>query len=124
MAVLLITHDLGVVAEMARRVYVMYAGQVVEEAPVEALFEHPLHPYTRALLDALPRLDATEARLRAIPGAVPDPRFHPPGCRFHPRCPIGISPNAPRRFRRLRRRRRGTRRGASVSARRRTQVVA
>ena len=90
MAVLLITHNMGVVAEMARRVYVMYAGQVVEEAPVEALFEQPLHPYTRALLDALPRLDASEERLRAIPGAVPDPRFHPPGCRFHPRCPIGI----------------------------------
>ncbi|MFN0150231.1 MAG: ABC transporter ATP-binding protein [bacterium] len=88
MAILLITHNMGVVAEMARRVYVMYAGQVVEEAPVASIFEHALHPYTAALLEALPRIDAKGERLRAIPGAVPDPRAHPAGCRFHPRCAI------------------------------------
>jgi len=88
MAILLITHNMGVVAEMARRVYVMYAGHVVEEAPAAAMFERALHPYTAALLDALPRVDARQERLRAIPGTVPDPRSHPAGCRFHPRCAI------------------------------------
>jgi oligopeptide/dipeptide ABC transporter ATP-binding protein len=86
MAVLLITHDMGVVAEMARRVLVMYAGQIVEEAPVERLFAEPLHPYTSALLASVPRLDAPRDRLQAIPGSVPDPSAFPAGCRFHPRC--------------------------------------
>ncbi len=90
MAVLLITHDMGVVAEMARRVLVMYAGQIVEEAGVSDLFERPLHPYSAALLESVPRLDAPRGRLRAIPGAVPDPRAFPAGCRFHPRCPIAV----------------------------------
>ncbi len=88
MAVLLITHDMGVVAETARRVLVMYAGQIVEEAPVGGLFERPLHPYTTALLDSIPRVTGRRERLRSIPGSVPDPGDYPVGCRFHPRCPI------------------------------------
>ena len=87
MAVLLITHNLGIVAERTRRVYVMYAGQVVEEAPTERLFAHPAHPYTEGLLAAIPRLEERRARLRAIPGQVPPATAWPAGCRFHPRCP-------------------------------------
>jgi oligopeptide/dipeptide ABC transporter ATP-binding protein len=88
MAVLLITHDLGVVAETAHRVAVMYAGRVVEEAPVLALFERPRHPYTAGLLRSRPRLDVPHARLVPIEGSVPDPLVTPPGCAFHPRCPL------------------------------------
>jgi len=88
MALLLITHDLGVVAETADRVAVMYAGQIVEEADVAALFRLPLHPYTAGLLASRPRLGEGRERLRAIPGAVPDPAHPPQGCRFHPRCPL------------------------------------
>jgi oligopeptide/dipeptide ABC transporter ATP-binding protein len=88
MSILLITHDMGVVAEMARRVYVMYAGQIVEEAPVVDLFENPLHPYTRGLLESLPHLHAPGERLHAISGSVPDPGAMPAGCRFHPRCAL------------------------------------
>jgi len=87
MAVLLITHDLGVVAGHADRVVVMYAGRVVETARTEELFEHPTHPYTEGLLAAVPRIDAPRARLHAIPGQVPAATAWPPGCRFHPRCP-------------------------------------
>jgi peptide/nickel transport system ATP-binding protein len=87
-AIMLITHDLGVVAEMADRVLVMYAGQVVEEAPVAALFARPQHPYTVGLLGSIPRLDRTRSRLTAIEGAVPGPLAMPPGCRFAPRCPF------------------------------------
>jgi oligopeptide/dipeptide ABC transporter ATP-binding protein len=90
MAVLLITHDLGVVAETADRVAVMYAGQVVELADVRALFSRPLHPYTAGLLASLPRLGSARGRLRAISGQVPDPLAFPGGCRFHPRCPVAI----------------------------------
>jgi len=86
MALLLITHDLGVVAEMASRVIVMYAGQVVEEAPVEALFANASHPYTEGLLAAIPRLGADQARLTTIPGTVPAPTDWPTGCRFRERC--------------------------------------
>jgi peptide/nickel transport system ATP-binding protein len=89
MAVLLITHAMGVVAETAQRVVVMYAGKVVEEAPVEALFEAPRHPYTQGLIRSIPRLDlaATEhRRLEAIPGTVPSLLNPPPGCRFAARC--------------------------------------
>jgi oligopeptide transport system ATP-binding protein len=89
MAVIFITHNLGVVAETADRVLVMYAGQVVEEAPVAALIQRPLMPYTSGLLGSVPRLDAAlrrGKRLQAIPGSVPDPRHRPPGCTFHPRC--------------------------------------
>jgi len=87
MAVLLITHDLGVVAGVADRVVVMYAGQVVETAPTAELFAHRLHPYTEGLLASAPRLDAPRRRLHAIPGQVPAATAWPSGCRFHPRCP-------------------------------------
>jgi peptide/nickel transport system ATP-binding protein len=85
MALVLISHDLGVVAETCDRVAVMYAGRIVETAPAAALFEAPRHPYARGLLDALPPLDARRP-LTAIPGAVPDPRAMPEGCAFAPRC--------------------------------------
>ncbi len=86
MAVLLITHDLGVVAEVAHRVAVMYAGRIVEEAPVRTLFEAPAHPYTRALFRSMPSVERGRGRLEAIRGTVPAPADWPPGCRFHPRC--------------------------------------
>ena len=87
MAVLLITHDLGVVAETCDRVVVMYGGQVVEEGPVVDVFDAPSHPYTRGLLDAVPRPDARGRELTVIPGTVPAPTDWPSGCRFRPRCP-------------------------------------
>jgi oligopeptide/dipeptide ABC transporter ATP-binding protein len=87
MAVLLITHDLGVVAGTTDRVVVMYAGQVVETAPTRELFGRPQHPYTEGLMDSIPRLDRPRARLHSIPGSVPAATAWPPGCRFHPRCP-------------------------------------
>jgi oligopeptide/dipeptide ABC transporter ATP-binding protein len=88
MAMLFITHDLGVVAEIAHDVAVMYAGQVVEEGSVIEVLKHPRHPYTRGLLDSVPRPDRDrEGKLRAIPGRVPDIRDLPKGCRFTPRCP-------------------------------------
>jgi len=86
MSVLLITHDLGVIAEMAQRVVVMYAGQIVEEAPCVDLFDSPAHPYTSALLRSIPRLDTGKVRLHAIEGNVPNLLELPSGCRFHPRC--------------------------------------
>jgi len=93
MAVLIITHDLPLVAGFAERVAVFYAGQVIEEAPAEEIFERPLHPYTRSLLASIPRTDGPRLpRLPTIPGAVPDPRRFPPGCRFHPRCPVRRPP--------------------------------
>ncbi|HEY8531365.1 MAG TPA: ABC transporter ATP-binding protein [Limnochorda sp.] len=87
MAILLITHDLGVVAEMAERVVVMYAGRVVEEGDVDSIFRHPVHPYTEGLLRSIPRLDEDRERLPAIEGTVPSPGQMPRGCPFHPRCP-------------------------------------
>ncbi len=90
LAVLLITHDLGVVAEFCERVIVMYTGRIVEEAPVHSLFARPEHPYTRGLLKSLPNLaeaGSSNARLPTIKGMVPDPRDLPPGCKFNPRCP-------------------------------------
>jgi len=92
LTVLLITHDLGVVAENADRVGVMYAGQIVEEAPVEALFDQPQHPYTSGLLRALPRETGPDGsrRLITLPGSVPDPSRPPSGCRFHPRCSLAF----------------------------------
>lgn len=89
MAVMLITHDLGVIAETADRVVVMYAGRVVEEASVKELFDNPLHPYTQGLMESLPRLETGKARqrLRAIPGLVPNLLQLPTGCKFAPRCP-------------------------------------
>jgi oligopeptide/dipeptide ABC transporter ATP-binding protein len=86
MAVLLITHNLGIVAERTRRVYVMYAGQIVEEAPTERLFARPAHPYTEGLMGAIPSLGERRERLQAIPGQVPPANAWPAGCRFHPRC--------------------------------------
>lgn len=87
MAIMFITHDLGVIAEMTKRVVVMYLGKVVESATVDVLFHDPQHPYTRALLRSIPRLGARSAdRLETITGAVPDPYNIPQGCPFHPRC--------------------------------------
>src|SRR5262249_20154813 len=90
LALLLITHDLGVVAEMASRVIVMYAGEVVEEASVVDLFEHPSHPYTEGLLAAVPLMSADVDRLVTIRGTVPPPTNWPTGCRFRDRCPYAF----------------------------------
>ena len=86
MAVMIITHNMGVVAETADRVMVMYAGRVIEEAPVATLFDRPLHPYTRGLLECVPSLVQQTERLVAIPGTLPEPARRPEGCRFAPRC--------------------------------------
>ena len=88
-AVILITHDLGVVAEVADQVAVMYGGRIVESGPVQAIFEHPRHPYTVGLLRSVPRLDTVDTRLVPIIGQPPTPTALPTGCAFHPRCPIG-----------------------------------
>jgi peptide/nickel transport system ATP-binding protein len=85
-AVILITHDLGVVAEICDRVLVMYAGRVIEQGTVEAILERPSHPYTWGLLASMPSVDPAAARSRVIPGAPPSLLAPPPGCRFHPRC--------------------------------------
>ena len=87
LAVLLITHALGVIAEMAERVIVMYAGKVVEEAPVGDLFHSPAHPYTVGLLQSIPKIDGGKEPLHVIDGVVPNLGAMPAGCRFHPRCP-------------------------------------
>jgi oligopeptide/dipeptide ABC transporter ATP-binding protein len=86
MAIIIITHNMGVVAETADRVLVMYAGKIVEQAGVDALFETPAHPYTRGLLESIPSLDDERTRLYTIPGTLPNPAMLPPGCRFAPRC--------------------------------------
>jgi oligopeptide/dipeptide ABC transporter ATP-binding protein len=88
MALVLITHDLGVVADAADRVAVLYAGQVLERAGVRALFDTPAHPYTQALLKAVPRLDPVQPHFAGIAGQVPAPAAMPAGCRFAPRCPL------------------------------------
>ena len=85
-AIILITHDLGVVAEMCERVAVMYAGEIVEQADVGTLFDQPLHPYTKGLIDSIPVLGKLKERLEVIPGSVPNLVNLPPGCRFAPRC--------------------------------------
>ena len=84
---LFITHDLGVAASLCHRIAVMYAGRIVEAADATTLYAAPAHPYTRGLLDSLPRLGSRRGRLTAIGGAPPDPLALPPGCAFHPRCP-------------------------------------
>jgi oligopeptide/dipeptide ABC transporter ATP-binding protein len=97
MSVLMITHDLGVVASVAHRAIVMYAGRVAEQADVLELFDDPRHPYTAGLFDSLPRLDlgrGVSPRLRPIEGSVPDPLHFPSGCRFHPRCRFAFEPCA------------------------------
>ena len=87
MSILLITHNLGIVGDIADRVAVMYAGQIVEMAPASQLLRRPLHPYTRVLMDSVPKLGGDARRLKAIPGQVPSLTAMPTGCRFHPRCP-------------------------------------
>jgi peptide/nickel transport system ATP-binding protein len=89
-AIILITHDLGVVAELADEVIVMYAGRIVERCAVERLFAEPQHPYSIGLLGSIPRLHLEQERLAAIEGLVPDAAAFPPGCRFHPRCPFAV----------------------------------
>lgn len=90
-AIMLITHNLGVIAQMAERVLVMYAGKVVEEAPIKAIFDNPQHPYTKGLLHSIPKIDQAttveKERLQEIPGVVPSLFHIPKGCSFHPRCP-------------------------------------
>jgi oligopeptide/dipeptide ABC transporter ATP-binding protein len=90
MALILITHDLGVVASVADRIAVMYAGRIVEEAVVHDLYRRPAHPYTRALLESIPRLDRHGEALKVIRGLPPNLQRIPPGCPFHPRCPIEL----------------------------------
>jgi oligopeptide/dipeptide ABC transporter ATP-binding protein len=89
MSILLITHDLGVVAERADDVAVMYASRIVEQSNCSSLFAQPLHPYTQGLLKSLPQLGHKTERLPVIPGTVPEPLHFPSGCKFHPRCPTG-----------------------------------
>ncbi|MFZ4151339.1 ABC transporter ATP-binding protein [Streptomyces pseudogriseolus] len=88
MGLILITHDLGVVADVADRIAVMYAGRIVESAPVHDIYKAPAHPYTRGLLDSIPRLDHKGRELYAIKGLPPNLTRIPPGCPFHPRCPL------------------------------------
>lgn len=92
MALVLISHDLGVIAEACERVAVMYAGRIVEEAPVARLFQSAAHPYTQGLIGALPPMDGPRQRLAAIPGGVPEPWAMPPGCGFAPRCQFRSAP--------------------------------
>ncbi|MBN9306517.1 MAG: hypothetical protein BGO82_06190 [Devosia sp. 67-54] len=94
MAILFITHDLGIVAQMADRVAIMYSGRIVESGPVRDIFRHPAHPYTRALLDAVPRLGDIDRgrRIQPIAGSIPNIFEVPGGCRFHPRCPVAVLP--------------------------------
>jgi oligopeptide transport system ATP-binding protein len=90
-SILMITHDLGIIAEICDDVAIMYAGQIVEHAPTKALYERQLHPYARGLMRAAPRVETIGlGRLETIPGQVPNPAHHPAGCRFHPRCPFVI----------------------------------
>ena len=92
-SVILITHDLGVVAEMAERVAVMYAGEIVEQADVNTLFDEPMHPYTQGLIGSIPVLGEIKERLEVIPGSVPNLVNLPPGCRFAPRCQARVKHN-------------------------------
>jgi oligopeptide/dipeptide ABC transporter ATP-binding protein len=91
MSILLITHDLGVVAQRADNVAVMYASKIVEQCSCGELFNNPLHPYTKGLLNSLPQLGTRQNRLNTIAGNVPEPLNFPSGCKFHPRCPIGCN---------------------------------
>ena len=91
LAVILITHDVGIVAGFADRVMVMYSGRSVEQADIRDLFYTPAHPYTAGLLGAVPRIDAPPGRLVALPGTPPSPAARPDGCAFNPRCPIAVT---------------------------------
>jgi peptide/nickel transport system ATP-binding protein len=88
MGIIFITHDLGVIAQTADRVAVMYLGRIVEEGPVRDVIRRPAHPYTRGLINALPKLDDLDAALTPVPGDIPSPLERPPGCVFHTRCPV------------------------------------
>ena len=90
LALIFITHNLGIVAKMCDRVAVMYAGRMVEAGPVKAMFDHPAHPYTRALLESIPRMSDARQRLTAIEGQPPDLASLPAGCAFQPRCPVAV----------------------------------
>jgi oligopeptide/dipeptide ABC transporter ATP-binding protein len=90
LAMIFVTHNLGIVAKICDRVAVMYAGRIVEIGPVRRLFREPAHPYTRALIESIPRLGARSARLTAIEGQPPDLASLPPGCSFAPRCPVAM----------------------------------
>lgn len=89
-SMIMITHDLGIVAEMCDKVAIMYAGRVVEYAPTQPLFESPRHPYTEGLFNSLPDIEEEQERLKVIQGLMPDPMSLPPGCSFHPRCPYAL----------------------------------
>ena len=91
LSIMLITHDLAVVAETAHNVAVMYASKIVEKTDTQSLFKNPLHPYTQGLLRSVPKLGETSDRLETIPGTVPNPLQFPTGCKFHPRCPVGCN---------------------------------
>lgn len=88
-AVLLVSHDLGIISQMCHRVIVMYAGKIVEEAAISTIFHAPAHPYTRGLIESIPQIEQQAERLGSIPGMMPGLRDIPPGCRFHPRCSLG-----------------------------------
>jgi oligopeptide/dipeptide ABC transporter ATP-binding protein len=91
MAVIWVTHDLGVVARVAERILVMYGGHIVESGPTSQVFTHPEHPYTAGLLESIPKVRGQDRHaLRQIPGAPPDPTRQPTGCPFHPRCPNAV----------------------------------
>ena len=92
MTILLITHNLGIVARLCRRVLVMYAGKIVEDADVYSFFRQPLHPYSRGLLQSIPRRETKRGTLPTIPGSVPNLIHVPAGCAFHPRCPEAFAP--------------------------------
>lgn len=90
MSVLYITHDLRVVSAIADRIYIMYTGMILEHAPALNILMSPVHPYTKGLFDSLPDISRKKGYLKSIPGSVPDPAHRPPGCPFHPRCPISV----------------------------------
>ncbi len=91
MSILLITHNLGIISQVANRVAIMYAGRIVEQGTTEKILKDPLHPYTKGLLESIPRIETTRKRLPTIEGMVPKPIQWPTGCRFHPRCPVKLS---------------------------------
>jgi peptide/nickel transport system ATP-binding protein len=91
LALLFISHDLSVVQHLADRVAIMYLGRIVETGPAEAIFQAPSHPYTRGLLESVPRLDRRRAEFRPVAGEIPSPLAPPTGCHFHPRCPIAVA---------------------------------